>query len=180
MNSALIIGGSNGIGLALVYKLLDREYEKIYVVDRDAPNIDSDKIVFLKTNLIDDDYSVFDDLNDVNTIIYTAGFGRVAHFESILETEMINCIKVNLIGFMKIIKKYYHKIQGKTPFYCAAMGSIAGYISSPLFSVYGASKAGVVKFIESINVELAKKGTNNRILNFSQCSIKGTSFTKEN
>ena len=56
------------------------------------------------------------------------------------------------------------------------MGSIAGFMSSPLFSVYGASKAALKIFIESVNVELLKAGTSNRILNVSPGSIKGTTF----
>ena len=56
------------------------------------------------------------------------------------------------------------------------MVSIAGFMSSPFFSVYGASKAALKIFIESVNVELLKAGTTNRILNVSPGSIKGTSF----
>ena len=56
------------------------------------------------------------------------------------------------------------------------MVSIAGYLSSPFFAVYGASKAALRYFIESLNVELEKGGAVNRILNVSPGSIKGTSF----
>ena len=56
------------------------------------------------------------------------------------------------------------------------MVSIAGFISSPFFAVYGATKAALKIFIESVNVELEKSGTTNRILNVSPGSIKGTSF----
>ena len=56
------------------------------------------------------------------------------------------------------------------------MVSVAGFMSSPFFSLYGASKAALKIFIESINVELDKAGSTNRILNVSPGSIKGTSF----
>jgi NAD(P)-dependent dehydrogenase (short-subunit alcohol dehydrogenase family) len=51
-------------------------------------------------------------------------------------------------------------------------------MSSPFFSVYGASKAALKIFIESVNVELEKAGSSNRILNVSPGSIKGTSFNQ--
>lgn len=54
--------------------------------------------------------------------------------------------------------------------------SIAGFMSSPFFSVYGASKAALKIFIESVNVELKKSGTDNRILNVSPGRINGTNF----
>lgn len=56
------------------------------------------------------------------------------------------------------------------------MVSIAGWMSSPFFAVYGATKAALKIFIESVNVELRKAGTTNQILNVSPGSIKGTSF----
>ena len=45
-----------------------------------------------------------------------------------------------------------------------------------VFSVYSATKAALKVFIESVNVELCKSGTANRILNVSPGSIKGTKF----
>ena len=57
------------------------------------------------------------------------------------------------------------------------MVSIAGRLSSPLFSVYSATKAALNKFIEAVNVELDIQGSRNRILEVSPGSIKGTGFT---
>ena len=56
------------------------------------------------------------------------------------------------------------------------MGSIAGHVASPLFSVYGATKFGLCSFIENLNVELAHDGYDNRILDVSPGSLKGTNF----
>ena len=58
------------------------------------------------------------------------------------------------------------------------MVSIAGFMSSPFFSLYGATKAALKIFIESVNVEIEKSGSSNRILNVSPGSIKGTSFNQ--
>ena len=50
-------------------------------------------------------------------------------------------------------------------------------MSSPFFAVYGATKAALKIFIESVNVELKKSGSPNCILNVSPGSMKGTSFS---
>lgn len=68
------------------------------------------------------------------------------------------------------------KLLNDKDFYCGIMVSIAGFMSSPFFAVYGATKAALKIFIESVNVELEKSGSCNRILNVSPGSIKGTSF----
>ena len=85
---------------------------------------------------------------------------------------------VNATAVMRVIHHFYNRIASSEDFYCGVMGSISGFMSSPFFSVYGASKAALKIFIESVNVELEKSGTTNRILNVSPGSIKGTSFNQ--
>lgn len=106
----------------------------------------------------------------------TAGFGKLAHFRDIPDRHIIESFQVNTISVLRLVKHFYSKIDSKTDFYCGVMVSIAGWMSSPLFAVYGSTKAALKSFIESINVELIKTGAINRILNVSPGSIKGTSF----
>ena len=97
-------------------------------------------------------------------------------FKDLDEQHIINLMHVNATAVMRLIHHFYDKIQSQEDFYCGVMVSIAGFMSSPFFSVYGASKAALKIFIESVNVELEKGGSANRILNVSPGSIKGTSF----
>ena len=181
LKEALVIGGSNGIGLSVVMNL--NGYDKIHIIDKIAPEKDLPvNIRFHEFDLLNADYSVFDQFTSINTLIITAGFGRLALFKDVQEDEIINSFMVNSIGVIRIIKRFYNKMLSTTDFYCAVMGSISGYLSSPFYSIYGATKAALCKFIESVNVELEKNGTNNRILNISSGSIAGTKFNngKEN
>lgn len=183
---ALVVGGNSGLGLAMVLELINRKYSKIYIVGKDYPkdedigkdylNIFKEKCITIKANLIDCDYSIFDEISDINTLIFTAGFGRVALFEDLKEREIENSIKLNQLSAIKVIKKYYNKIKTNSDFYCAVIGSIAGHVASPLFSVYGSSKFGLCSFIENVNIELIASGCSNRILDVSPGSLKGTGF----
>ena len=121
--------------------------------------------------------SFLEQAEDIDTLIYTAGFGRVARFEDLTEEEMINSVKVNQLAAMRVIRHFYSKINSDKKFVCAVMGSIAGHIASPLFSVYGATKSALCAFIENINIELAAVGRSNRILDVSPGSLKGTKFS---
>ncbi len=172
-NHALIIGGSNGIGLAIATVLRQQGYT-IDIADRCEP--DMSDVRFHKVNLVCDDYQFLDECNDIDTLIITAGFGRVAPFETITMAEIDNSLKVNTATILKTIKHFYSKLKGKEPFLCAVMGSIAGHISSPLMATYAASKAAVCRYVESINIELESTGSPNRILDVSPGSIKGTRF----
>lgn len=176
---ALIIGGSSGIGLSIVESLMDKSYEKIYIFDKAEPQKEfSNCVEYHKFSILSDSFSELDSLvGEIDTLIITAGYGRVAPFSSFLEEELQQNLEVNAIAPLRVIKKFYNDISSKQNFYCAIMGSVAGMISSPLFSVYGAGKATVCKFIESINIELEMADTSNRILNVSPGAIKGTSFS---
>lgn len=179
MKRVLIVGGANGIGLSIATELARKdEIEKIYIVDKAIvqENHVTDKFEVFQFDLTNDDYSFFDRFDDIDTLMITAGFGRLALFKDITEEHIINSFNVNTISVLRLIKKFYEKLLSTDDFYCGVMVSIAGFMSSPFFAVYGATKAALKIFIESVNVELEKAGTNNRILNVSPGSIKGTSF----
>lgn len=179
MKKTLVIGGANGIGLSIAKELSIREdCEKVYVVDKlpFAEEYKEDKIESFVFDLTQSDYSFFDRFTDINSMMITAGLGKLALFKDVDEKYIINSFNVNTVATIRIIKHFYEKLQSKNDFYCGVMVSITGFMSSPFFAVYGATKAALKIFIESVNVELEKSGTNNRILNVSPGSIKGTSF----
>lgn len=181
MNKALIVGGANGIGLSIATELAKRkDCEKIYIVDKSelSKDYNNEKFECYQFDLTSNDYSFFDRFNDIDALMITAGFGRLALFKDLDEQHIINSMNVNSTAVMRVIHHFYDKLQGTDDFYCGVMVSIAGFMSSPFFSVYGASKAALKIFIESVNVELEKGGAANRILNVSPGSIKGTGFYK--
>lgn len=177
MKKALVVGGSNGLGLSFVNQLLKNNYEMIYVVDKEIKQFKDDRVESIGLNLLSGNYDIFDRINNIDTLIITAGFGRIAPFESLTDVEISNLLNVNTISTIRIIRKFYERIKNKNDFNCCVLCSIAGLVSSPLFSVYSASKSALCKFIEAINIELEASDTKNRILNVSPGSLKGTKFS---
>ena len=179
MSRALVVGGANGIGLAIATLLAEREEcDRVYIVDRVAVAREHANAKFYckQFDLMSEDFSLFDGFEDVDMLVITAGFGRLAHFADVDEQHIVASMTVNATAVMRIINHFYGRIMGEKPFRTAVMGSIAGFMSSPLFAVYGASKAALKIFIESINVELEMCGTSNRVLHVAPGAIKGTSF----
>lgn len=172
---ALVIGGSNGVGLAISLQL--SKSCNVTILDKVSPKqILPDNISFVKFDLLSKDYSIFDQFTNVDKLIITAGFGKLALFEDYNDDLIYNLMNVNATSVIRIIHHFYDRLSSPNDFYCGVMVSIAGFMSSPFFSVYGASKAALKIFIESVNVELLKKNTTNRILNVSPGSLKGTAF----
>ncbi len=181
MKRILIVGGANGIGLSIAKALASRKStEQVYIIDKAplAEEYKESKIENLEFDLTNEDYSAFDRFQDIDGLIITAGFGKLALFEDIDEKMIPLYFTVNTIAVIRVIKHFYDRLLSTEDFYCGVMVSIAGFMSSPFFSLYGATKAALKIFIESVNVELEKAGTTNRILNVSPGSIKGTSFNQ--
>ncbi len=179
MKKALIVGGANGIGLAIATQLAKcDDYEKIYILDKAvvADEFLHSKFVSIMFDLASEDYTIFDSFKDVDALVITAGFGKLNLFKDVPEQYISNSFTVNSIAPIRIIHHFMDKLLNDKDFYCGIMVSIAGFMSSPFFAVYGATKAALKIFIESVNVELEKSGSCNRILNVSPGSIKGTSF----
>ncbi|CBI13447.1 putative glycerol-3-phosphate cytidylyltransferase [Streptococcus gallolyticus UCN34] len=182
MKKAVVIGGSNGIGLAITNRLIEKGYF-VYILDIKTPNENdicdrnSYEYYFLDLLSLDVfDLEKFKNDKDVEVLMLTAGFGRVAPFEALSITEIHNMMQVNAISTIQILKYFYDRINCDKDFYTGVMVSIAGIVSSPLFSVYAALKAALNRMIESVNIELEEAGRFNRILNVSPGSIKGTAF----
>lgn len=180
MKKALVVGGANGIGLSIATELANRtDIEIVYIVDK-VPLSDefaNDKFEAYQFDLTQEDYSIFDKFQNIDTLMITAGFGRLSLFKDVDESMISLSFNVNTIPIMRLIKRFYNKLEAQQNFYCGVMVSIAGFMSSPFFSIYAATKAALKVFIESVNVELLKNGSSNQILNVSPGSLKGTSFT---
>ncbi len=179
MKNALIIGGANGIGLSIATELAKRnDVQTVNIVDKAelSEEFTNPKFKCFQFDLTQGDYSIFDRFQNIDTLMITAGVGKLALFKDVDEKYIVNSFNVNTISIMRIIKRFYEKLEHDENFYCGIMVSIAGFMSSPFFSVYAATKAALKIFIESVNVELLKTGSRNQILNVSPGSLKGTSF----
>lgn len=178
---AIVIGGSNGIGLAITKNLIDKGYF-IEILDRHGPEdgvLPEGKYNHSYCDLLDLNQELiasYAEDKKINLLMITAGFGRVADFKYFHTAEIKNMMTVNATATIQILRLFYDRIRGAEPFYCGVMGSISGFMTSPSAAVYAASKAAVCRLIESVNIELEVAGTKNRILNVSPASFKGSRF----
>lgn len=176
MKNAIVLGGSNGIGLSLAKNL--EGYNKIYILDIIPPQASlSPNIEYHYFNLLDKDYTLIDNFPSVNTLIITAGIGTLRLFKDNTENDIHKIFAINAEGPISILHRFKDiMFSHDKEFYCAVMVSIAGWICSPFFSLYSASKAALHYFIEAVNIEMEETGSSNRILEVSPGKINGTSF----
>ena len=181
MKKAIVIGGGNGMGLAISLDLIGKGY-KVNILDIKAPEEGVLPEGIYSYEYIDLYYLDEERLaelakdEDLEVLMITAGIGRVAEFELFKTYEIGNIMTVNATSTIKILRLFYDRINSDRDFYAGVMGSISGWISSPMAAVYSSSKAAVCRLIESVNIELEVAGRTNRILNVSPGSFSGSRF----
>lgn len=181
MKKAIIVGGSNGIGLAISKNLIERGYF-LEICDRSGLEkgvLPPDSYHHTYCDLLDFDEELIMNMADdplIDVLFITAGIGRVADFQAHHIAEIDKILTIDTVSTIKIFRIFYDRIRGEAPFYAGAMGSISGWMSTPAAAVYAAAKAGIVRFVESVNIELEVVGTENRILDVSPASFKGSRF----
>ena len=181
VRKAVVVGGSSGLGLALSGVLINRGYF-VEICSRSKPEngiLPEGRYRHIFCDLTDFDADLFAGLaedRDVEVLIITAGIGRIADFYAHHISEIDRILTVDLVSILKLTRIFYERINSEKPFYSAIVSSISGRISSPAASVYAAAKAGAVRFIESVNIELESVGRDNRILDVSPGFFPGSGF----
>lgn len=181
MKKIVIIGGSNGLGLALSKAFIQKGYF-VHICDIVEPEencLPPDGYDYNYLNMLDFDEQLLNSFATDESIVglfITAGVGRIANFEYHHLSEIEKFFTINSVSTIKALSIFFSRIKSNSSFYCGVVGSIAGWLSSPAATVYSASKASIVRFIESVNIELEVDGFLNRILDVSPASFKGSKF----
>ena len=147
------------MGLAIGKLLIETGYY-LEICDRVEPEdgvFNEENYRYNPCDLLNFDEDVFISLSkdrDVEILVITAGFGRIADFQFFHTAEIEKMLRVDTVSTLKIIRLFYDRILGEKDFYSCVLGSISGWMSSPSASVYAAAKAAVVRLVESVNIEL--------------------------
>jgi short-subunit dehydrogenase len=156
MGTALIIGGSSGLGLELAKQLKDY---KIYLTGRIDPKT---KLKFIKLDLSRGNISKkIDDLlskiKQIDLIIYSAGFLREASIDDLTAGEIIAMNNVTLMAPELIINKILKRQNELEGF--IVITSTSQFTPREKQSTYTASKAGLGMFANSVSLDPRIKKT---------------------
>ncbi|MBN1621753.1 MAG: SDR family NAD(P)-dependent oxidoreductase [Endomicrobiales bacterium] len=157
---ALIIGNSDGIGLAVTRILLKKKWD-ITGISRSKSSIEDPLYKHIVANVQDNNYvehlkSIIDDNKPIDSCIYCAGIGELLDPSNMeKETEIFN---VNLIGMVKTVTHVIPSMLRSGKGHFIGLSSVADEMLSSEAPSYHASKAGFSNYLESLALHLKPKG----------------------
>jgi NAD(P)-dependent dehydrogenase (short-subunit alcohol dehydrogenase family) len=166
MPSALVTGGSSGIGLAIARMLREEGYD-LTLASRTKEKIEA-AAGELGATPIAADMSKEDDcvrvvaehvdrFGGLEVLVNSAGLGIAGTVES-LQTKHIDLqLGVNLRGLLIVSREAIPHLK-RSKGWIVNLASIAGTTSTPGLTVYGATKAAVIALTHSQNAELDADG----------------------
>ena len=156
---ALLIGNSDGIGLAATKELLENGYE-VVGVSRSESSLEAESYRHYVAEVQATDYadrlkSILADAKVVDLCIYCAGIGELLDpYDMHGETEVF---EVNLMGMIRTVCCVIPMMVERGEGHFIGLSSVADEMLSPEAPSYHASKAGFSNYLESLALALRPK-----------------------
>ncbi|WP_259070153.1 SDR family oxidoreductase [Mucilaginibacter sp. X4EP1] len=165
-----VTGASQGLGLTLVKMLLNNGY-RVAATSRNALAlknavgvIDADRFLPLAVDLGNSDCideSVQQTLKvfgQIDVVVNNAGYGMAGTLEETEEQKIRDIINVNLLTTLNVTKSVLPTMRKQKSGYIFNIGSVAGFVGAPGWSVYSATKAAVAAFSEVLALDVKEFG----------------------
>ena len=166
MRSALVTGGSSGIGLAIARMLREEGYE-LTLASRTAAKIEA-AAAELGAHGVAADVGKEEDcirvvaehkerFGGLDVLVNSAGIGIAGTVESVQAKHIDLQLGINLRGLLLVSREAIPLLK-ESRGWVFNLASIAGTAPTPGLTVYGATKAAVIALTRSQNAELDSDG----------------------
>lgn len=150
MKNIVIIGGSKGIGSAILLQQL--ESNRVYNISRNAPEITHPNLKHFSVDVLQD---ALPDLEAVDTLIYCPGSINLKPIGSLSIDDFKNDFEINVIGAVKAIQKYLPLLRKGTNPSIVLFSTVAAKLGMPFHASIATAKAGIEGLVKSLGAELA-------------------------
>lgn len=161
---ALVVGGSRGIGKALVQALLGSGADVVYAAR--APMAGRTRATFVDADVRDEGavkrlFSAVDKRGGLDFAINMAGINHTKTIDRIAAAEWDDVLAVNLRAAFLVCREAAGRMKAKSRGSIVNVSSIAGRHRSPVSGVhYVSSKAGLIGLTRQLAFELGPFGVN--------------------
>jgi 3-oxoacyl-[acyl-carrier protein] reductase len=152
MKTIVIIGGSKGIGEAILRSQLNTH--KVINISRSKPSIIHENLLHYNCDILVDELP---DLNEVDSLIYCPGSINLKPFLRLKIEEYQSDFEINFLGAVKAIQKYLPQLKQSNKSTILLFSTVATKLGMPFHTSIASAKSAVEGLVKSLGAELAPK-----------------------
>jgi NAD(P)-dependent dehydrogenase (short-subunit alcohol dehydrogenase family) len=166
MRSALVTGGSSGIGLAIARMLREEGFE-LTLASRTEAKVEAAAAELgahaVRANVAGEEDAIRvvrehkERFGGLDVLVNSAGIGIAGTAETLQAKHVDLQLGVNLRGLLLVTREAIPLLKASRG-WIVNLASIAGTVPTPALTVYGATKAAVIALTRSVNAELDADG----------------------
>jgi NAD(P)-dependent dehydrogenase (short-subunit alcohol dehydrogenase family) len=150
MRTIVIIGGSKGIGNAIVKNLIDSH--KIINISRTPPELDHVNLTHYHCDILKDELP---NVESLDSLIYCPGSINLKPISRLSLDDFKNDFEINVLGAVKSIQKYLDKLKNGVKPSILLFSTVASKLGMPYHASIATAKSGVEGLVKSLGAELA-------------------------
>ena len=150
MKNIVIVGGSKGIGSAILLQQLETNI--VHNISRSAPEISHPN---LKHYTVDVQQDTLPEIENIDVLIHCPGTINLKPIGSLSIDDFRNDFEINVIGAVKSIQKYLPALKKGTNPSIVLFSTVAAKLGMPFHASIATAKAGIEGLVKSLGAELA-------------------------
>lgn len=152
MKKVLIVGGSKGIGKAIV-KEISGSYEIINISRTDPDDLE-ENMVHYSCDILKDELP---ELDSLDALVYCPGSINLKPVNRLSQTDFENDFEINVLGAVRVIQKYLKVLKAGNDPSVVLFSTVAVKMGMPFHASIAVAKAGVEALVRSLGAELASQ-----------------------
>ena len=151
MKNILLIGGSHGIGHALVEKIKDSH--NVYVASRTNENLEG--VTHIKFDVTTDDFPVDELPDELSGFVYCPGSINLKPFKMLKQEIFEQDLQINFLGMTKVLREVLPLLSESKGSSIVLFSTVAVGTGMPFHTSVAAAKGAIEGFARALAAEYA-------------------------
>ncbi|WP_053977287.1 SDR family NAD(P)-dependent oxidoreductase [Mangrovimonas xylaniphaga] len=150
MKTVIIVGGSKGIGNAILNTLL--ETHQVINISRSAPQVTHQNLTHYACDILTDELP---NIEQADALVYCPGSINLKPFPRLTLDDFRSDFEINVLGAVKSIQQYLPILKNSQAPSILLFSTVASKLGMPFHSSIAVAKSGVEGLVKSLGAELA-------------------------
>lgn len=150
MRTIVIVGGSKGIGNAILNTLVDTH--KVINISRTSPELSHPNLVHYTCDILKEDLP---NIESLDGLVYCPGSINLKPISRLSLDDFKDDFEINVLGAVKAIQKYLDLLKKAEKPSIILFSTVAAKLGMPFHASIATAKSGIEGLVKSLGAELA-------------------------